>query len=145
MCRPKRRAIIIMIILIITRSYHLASMYFDIAVDVILGLNLGITQGIFSCIKTFSRSRERNTRLQGRMVKHLQRDQVIFHESLDFLQPFMNDTNLIDSCQAHLPMKRTSNINSFARSDTGVVIDSEPHLSRTCKANLLFAPLVVCV
>ena len=33
--------------------------------------------------------------------------------------------------------------NSFVRSDTGVVIDSEPHLSRTCKTNLLFAPLAV--
>ena len=31
----------------------------------------------------------------------------------------------------------------FARSDTGVVIDSEPHRSRTCKASLLFAPLAV--
>ena len=33
--------------------------------------------------------------------------------------------------------------NSFARSDTDVVIDSEPHLSRTCKTSLLFAPLAV--
>ena len=46
----------------------------------------------------------------------------------------MNYTNLIDSC-------RTSN--SIARSDTGVVIDSEPHPSRTCKTSLLFAPLAV--
>ena len=36
---------------------------------------------------------------------------------------------------------RTSN--SFVRSDTGVVIDSEPHRSRTCKTSLLFAPLAV--
>ena len=36
---------------------------------------------------------------------------------------------------------RTSN--SFARSDTGVVIDSKPHLSCTCKTSLLFAPLDV--
>ena len=33
--------------------------------------------------------------------------------------------------------------NSFARSDTGVVIDSEPHLSGTCKTSLLSAPLAV--
>ena len=33
--------------------------------------------------------------------------------------------------------------NSLARSDTGVVIDSEPHPSHTCKASLLFAPLAV--
>ena len=32
---------------------------------------------------------------------------------------------------------------SFARSDTGVVIDSEPHPSRTWKISLLFAPLAV--
>ena len=38
-------------------------------------------------------------------------------------------------------MLRTSN--SFARSDTGVVIDSEPHLSCTCKSSLLFAQLPV--
>ena len=38
-------------------------------------------------------------------------------------------------------MLRTSN--SFARSDTGVVIDSEPHPSLTCKTSLLFAPLAV--
>ena len=34
-------------------------------------------------------------------------------------------------------------MNSFARSDTGVVIDSEPQLSRTSKTSLLFAPLAV--
>ena len=32
---------------------------------------------------------------------------------------------------------------SFTRSDTGIVIDSEPHLSRTCKTSLKFAPLAV--
>ena len=36
---------------------------------------------------------------------------------------------------------RTSN--SFARSDTGIVIDSEARPSRTCKTSLLFAPLAV--
>ena len=57
----------------------------------------------------------------------------------------MNYTNLIDSCQAHLPMQYASTSNSFARCDTGVVIDSEPHLSRTCKTSLLFAPLAILV
>ena len=33
--------------------------------------------------------------------------------------------------------------NKFTRSDTDVVIDSELHLSRTCKTSLLFAPLAV--
>ena len=33
--------------------------------------------------------------------------------------------------------------NSFASSDAGVVIDSEPHLSRTCKTSLLYVPLAV--
>ena len=52
----------------------------------------------------------------------------------------MNYTHLIDSSQAHLPVQY-----AFARNDTGVVIDSEPHASRTCKTNLLFALLAVCV
>ena len=46
-----------------------------------------------------------------------------------------NGINLIYSCQADLPVQYASN-----RSDTGVVIDCEPHLGRTCKTNLLFAP-----
>ena len=53
----------------------------------------------------------------------------------------MNFTNLINSYQAHLPMQYTSN--SFPRSDTGVVIDSELHLSRTCKLSLVLSPLAV--
>ena len=53
----------------------------------------------------------------------------------------MNYTNLIGSCQAHLPMHFASNIE--LRSDTGIVIDSEPHLSRTCKTSLLCALLAV--
>ena len=55
----------------------------------------------------------------------------------------MNYTALIDSCQAHLPVQYASNIEFIARSDTGIVIDSEPHPSRTCKASLLMAPLAV--
>ena len=57
----------------------------------------------------------------------------------------MINTNLINSCQAHLPVQNTSNIELFAISDTGVVIDSEPHVSHTCKTNFLFAPLAVSV
>ena len=53
----------------------------------------------------------------------------------------MNYTNLIDSCQAHLHVQYASN--SSARSDTGVVIDSEPDMSRRCKTSLLFAPMAV--
>ena len=55
----------------------------------------------------------------------------------------MNYTNLIDNCQAHMPLQHALNINSFVRSGTGVVIDSEPHRSRTSKTSFLFAPLVV--
>ena len=55
----------------------------------------------------------------------------------------MNGIHLIDSCQAHLSVPYASNIKSFARSDTGVLIDSEPHLSRTCKTSFLVAPLAV--
>ena len=50
----------------------------------------------------------------------------------------MNYTHLIDSCQAHTPVQYASNIELIL---TGVVIDSEPHLSRTCKTSLVFAPL----
>ena len=56
----------------------------------------------------------------------------------------MNYINLIESSQTDLLVQftlRTSN--SFAGSDTGGVIDSEPHLSPTCKTSLLFAPLAV--
>ena len=40
-----------------------------------------------------------------------------------------------------LNMLRT--LNSFAKSDTGVVVDSEPHPSHMCKTSLFFAPLAV--
>ena len=53
----------------------------------------------------------------------------------------MNDINLIDSCQAHLPMQDALNTISFAMNDTGIVIDSEPNPGRTCKTSFLFAPL----
>ena len=41
------------------------------------------------------------------------------------------------------PCNMFRTLNSFTRSDTDVVIDSEPHLSRTCKTSLLFAPSAV--
>ena len=34
-------------------------------------------------------------------------------------------------------------LNSFAKSDIGAVIDSEPHPSLTCKTSLIFVPLAV--
>ena len=55
----------------------------------------------------------------------------------------MNNTTLIDSSQAHLPMQHASNIELIRQNDTGVVIDSEPQPSRTCKTSFLFAPLAV--
>ena len=57
----------------------------------------------------------------------------------------MNGKKLIDSYQTDLPVQYTSNIELFAKSDTGVVIDSEPHLHRTCKTSILFVPLAACV
>ena len=41
----------------------------------------------------------------------------------------MNDTNLIDTCQAHLPVQYASNIEFIARSDTGVLTASEPQVN----------------
>ena len=55
----------------------------------------------------------------------------------------MNCSNLIDSCQAHLSVHYSSNIELIHQIYTGVVIDSEPHLSRTCKTSVLFVPLAV--
>ena len=57
----------------------------------------------------------------------------------------MNDTNWIDSCQAHFPVQYTSNMELFSISDTEIVFDSDRHLSRTCKTSFLFAPMAVCV
>ena len=56
----------------------------------------------------------------------------------------MNYTNLIECSQAHLPVHYASNIELIRlKCDIGIVIDSEPHPSRTCKSSLLFAPLAV--
>ena len=41
------------------------------------------------------------------------------------------------------PCRTLQTSNLFTRSDTGVVIDNWPHLSRTCKTSFLFAPLSV--
>ena len=83
----------------------------------------------------------------------------------------MHYTDLIDSCQAHLPVrygkgitttvpawcvsapasffdgqpKNPMSINLEHRTHSPEVIDSEPHLSRTCKTSFLFAPLAVSV
>ena len=57
----------------------------------------------------------------------------------------MEDTNLIDICQAPLSLQYTSKHQTFARSDTGVVIDSELHPSGMCITSLFFAPFTVCV
>ena len=51
----------------------------------------------------------------------------------------MNDINLIDSCPAHLPVQYASNMEFIRRSDTGVVIDRELHLSRTSKTRILLS------
>ena len=55
----------------------------------------------------------------------------------------MNDINLIDSYQAHLPVQMFGTSNPFARNDTVVVTDSEPDLSCTCKTSFLFGPMAV--
>ena len=56
---------------------------------------------------------------------------------------FMNDINFIDSCQAHLPVQYASDIDSFVRIDTGVVIDSKPQPSRTCKTSLHWLSVII--
>ena len=68
------------------------------------------------------------------MYLHFQRKSLMNLYISATVHSLKNGINLIYSCQADLPMQYASN-----RSDTGVVIDSEPHMSRTCKTNLLFA------
>ena len=55
----------------------------------------------------------------------------------------MNYTTLMTAAKLTCLYTTLRTSNSFARSDTGIVIDSESQPSRTCKANLLFAPLAV--
>ena len=66
-----------------------------------------------------------------------------YNESSDFsfatAHSLMKDINLIDSCKSHLPVQCASIIKCIrARRDTSGVIDSEPHLSRTCKTSFTF-------
>ena len=60
----------------------------------------------------------------------------ILKASFRFLQLFNDIINMIDSCKAHLPCKMLRTSNALARSDTSDVIDSEPHMIRTCKTSL---------
>ena len=45
----------------------------------------------------------------------------------------MNYTNLIAKCQAHLPVQYALHVELIRRSDTGIMIDSEPHLVARAK------------
>ena len=69
---------------------------------------------------------------------HFRSNPLMNLKIFETVHSLMNYTNLIDSCQAHLPAQCVSISNLFARSDAGVVIDSEPHPSRTCKTSFLF-------
>ena len=63
-----------------------------------------------------------------------------------FLQPFIASwiTQIwLTATKLTCPCNRLRTSNSFAKSDTCVVIDSDPQLSRRCKTSLLFAPLAV--
>ena len=55
----------------------------------------------------------------------------------------MNYTNLIENWQTHLHVQYALSIKLTFTSDTGVVIDSKPHGSRTCKTSLVFVSLAV--
>ena len=71
-----------------------------------------------------------------------------FNESIRFSQPFIASwiTQIwLTAAKLTCPCNSLRTSNSFARCDTVVVIDSEPHLSCTCKTCFLFAPLTVCV
>ena len=71
-----------------------------------------------------------------------------FNESLEFCnrsQSHERQNIKLTFSKLTWPCNSLQTSNSFARSDTGVVIDSEPHLSCTCKTNFLFAPLAVVI
>ena len=54
----------------------------------------------------------------------------------------INDTKFdLTAAELTCPCNSLRTSNSFTRCDTGVVIDSEAHLSCTCKTSFLFAPL----
>ena len=69
-----------------------------------------------------------------------------FNESLDFCNRFITSwiTQIwLTAVKLTCPRNTLRTSNLFARSDTGVVIDSKPHPNRTCKTSLLFAQLAV--
>ena len=53
----------------------------------------------------------------------------------------MNDINLIDSCQAHLPVQYASNIEFICQ--LVLWLTASHTVSRTYKTSFLFAPLAV--
>ena len=74
---------------------------------------------------------------------HFQSKPLINLKIFATIHSLMKNIILTDSCQTHCPCNTLRISNTFARSDTGVVIDNKPHFSRTCKTSLLFAPLAV--
>ena len=56
-----------------------------------------------------------------------------------------NQTNKHTVAKLTCPCNKLQTSISFTRSDTGAVMDSEPHLSCTYKTSVLFEPLAVCV
>ena len=94
-------------------------------------------QSFLSCDRTYS-----NILSKHIVMQFLRYHSIIFTFAKHLfatVQNLMNYINLIHSC----PCNTLRTANSFARSDTGVVIDSEPHRSRTCKSSFLFAALAV--
>ena len=68
---------------------------------------------------------------------HFQSKPLMNHYIFATVYSLMKYIHLIDICQAHLPVQYASNIEFIRQSDTGVVVDSEPHLRRTCKNPLV--------
>ena len=55
----------------------------------------------------------------------------------------MNDIIFLTGAKLTNPYNTLRTSNPFVRSDTGFVIDSEPHTSRTCKTSLYVVSLAV--
>ena len=80
---------------------------------------------------------------QGIMLYlHLRSNPLMNLRIFETVHSLMNYTYLIDSCQAHMPMHFPSNIKFIHQKCYWCC---EPHLSRTCKTSIMFAPLAVCV
>ena len=74
---------------------------------------------------------------------HFQRNPIMNLQMFATVHSLSNYTNLIDSCQAHLPAQHASNIELICQKWHWCCDWQRATPSRTCKTSLLFAPMAV--